>query len=232
MPSFSPHPLGLGNAFVAAPIPHEHGAFAAGPAGAASAAVAAPEAAPPAAWQEGYDAGLAEGLARGREEGSAAARAELPFADAEALRTAAAALDGAAGSVAALRRGYLAENRRMLVEISVAVAERVLGQRIEADPDLLAGVVERALTALGDAPDVRLCLSERDHRAVVEGGAADLAALAERRGLAVEVDPGLAPGDVRVLAGRSRVDARIEAVLRRIREELAAGADDEEEAGS
>jgi flagellar assembly protein FliH len=182
-------------------------------------------------WQEGYEAGRAEGLEAGREQGAAAARAELPFAEAETLRTAAGALEEAARSVAALRRGYLAENRRLLVELAVAVAERVLARRIEADPDALLGVVERALAELGDAPELRLKLSERDRQAVEAGRALELAAFAERHGVAVEADPALAPGDVRILAGRTQVDARIGVVLRRIREELVACADAPEAAG-
>jgi len=169
---------------------------------------------------EAYERGFREGLAKGREEGAEAARAALPIEDAELLRSAAASFAEAARGVAALRRGYWVENRKTVVELALCVAERLLRRELSTDPDALAGVVERALEALGEVPALRLRLSVVDAEALSDGRAPGLAELSRRHGIEVEADPRLVPGDARVLSERTAVDARLAESLRRIGEEL------------
>lgn len=171
-------------------------------------------------FDEGYAQGLRDGLEKGRQEAAAEAREDVPDVELAALQSAVLALQEAASSVSVLRRGYLEDNRRMLVEIAMAVAEKLLRTRIEQDPDALAGIVEQALGQLGDLAPVQLRLATCDHEALQSGHARVLEELASRHDLRVEADPRLAAGDVRVLAERTEVNARLGEVLRRIREEL------------
>lgn len=211
-------PLSARRAFRPAAARGAPGDAAAGP---SEGEPAAPSAAPhePTA-DPSYERGLAEGLARGREEGAAQARASLPIEDLERLRAASTALDEAARGITALRRGYWLENRKILVALAVAVAERIVRRELATDPDALAPIVERALSALGDASPVQLRLAPAVTEALADGRAVDLAALAAEHGLRVEADPRLSPGDARVLAERTSVDARLSESLRRIAEEL------------
>lgn len=171
------------------------------------------------ALKDSYERGLAEGLAKGREEGLHAAREALPLQEAEDLNAAAVALREAARGVEALRAGYLVENRKLLVDLALSVAGRILGREIAADPDALLTTVERALAALGDAEPVALRLSPEVAEAVAEERSPALAELARQHGLRIETDPRLSRADARVLADRTAVDARLETTLARIAEE-------------
>ncbi len=205
--------------FEAEPAPS---AAAAGPAEESSptdAPIASPEDSPE------YQRGLEAGLAQGREEGAEAARAEFPAAEVELLRSAGQSLEEAARGMGALERGYWVENRKIVVELALALAHRLLGRELAADPDALAGIVERALEALGDRPPVTLRVAPAVAEALADGRTANLAALAEAHGFVVESDARLAPGDARVLAERTAVDARVAESLRRIGEELSEAAE-------
>ena len=154
------------------------------------------------------------------EEGRAAGRAELPWAEAEALASAIDAVEQAARALASLRSSYLDLHRRALVDLALAVAERVLGREIEADGDALAGVIAQALEAAGEERPLRLRLAPGDHETLSAGHAPRLAALLEESGVAVDADPELAPGGLRLEAGRTEVDARIGEILKRVKENL------------
>jgi flagellar assembly protein FliH len=162
--------------------------------------------------QEGYDAGY--------REGADAARAELPWREAEGLITAAGALEEAARSVTAIRRNYLADHRHVVVELALEIAQRVVGREISANPDAIVSIVERSL-ALLEAPGAPVVLLAAADREILDaGGAPQLQRLAEEGDLQFEADASLAPGDVRVRSGNMHVDGRLSELLRRMREEL------------
>lgn len=173
-----------------------------------------------AAAAESREPDAAERVREAYEKGLAAGRAELPWREAEAVRSAASALEEAARGLAALRRSYLVEQRRALVDLALAVAEHVLGRVVAADLDALASVVECVLAELPEAAPVELRFSTRDHETLAAGLAPALSALAEEHGIAVTADARLAPGDVRARARDTEVDARLRTLLRRLREEL------------
>jgi flagellar assembly protein FliH len=172
--------------------------------------------------QEGYDAG--------HREGTEAARAELPWQEAEALIAAAGALEEAGRSVTAIRRSYLASHRQVVVDLALEIAQRVVGHEISTSPDALVGIIERslALVEASDAPVVLLATA--DHEILGAGGAPQLQRLAEEGDLQFEADASLAPGDVRVRSGNMQVDGRLSELLRRVREELGELLDIEEAA--
>jgi flagellar biosynthesis/type III secretory pathway protein FliH len=94
---------------------------------------------------EGYAAGLAkgtaEGLRQGREHGTTAAMAERKAA-LDGLDSAWLAL---ANEIMAQREDMLAEARRNVVKLAIAVAERVVRRTVEADPTCVVQQVEAAL---------------------------------------------------------------------------------------
>ncbi|HVP29128.1 MAG TPA: FliH/SctL family protein [Myxococcota bacterium] len=182
----------------------------------AAVAAAASEPVPPPAAEPT----LEEACARAREEGYAAGRAELPWSEAESLRTAIVALEHAAATLAALRRAELRAQRRAIVELAVALAEGVLRREVRADRDALAGVLERALAAVDAEDGVRLRLSARDLAALEAGHAPELARIAAQHGLSLQGDPSLSPGDLRLASPRSDVDARLHTCVRRLADEL------------
>jgi flagellar assembly protein FliH len=214
MPSFSPERLALRPRAGFVPQP-----FSAPPA--AARAGSAPAAPAPELGQEVLRAAREEGVAAGREAGLREGREEGARAvEREALGPALEALEEAARGLAALRGSYLRAQRGLVVELALAVAERLLAREVALDADVLAGVIERALAALGDQPALRVLMNSGDLARVQRGLAPRLAALAAGAGLALEAAPDLVPGDVRVQAARSEVDARRAELLRRVRAEL------------
>ncbi len=156
------------------------------------------------------------------EEGRRAGRAELPWEDAERLRTAADALAGAADALALVQRDGLRSQRTAIVDLALVVAGHLLGREIEADTDALAAQVADALELLqGHAPPA-VHLSPPDHETLRGGGAPGLERLAGEWGATLVADEELAPGQVRVLGGESLVEIELDRALARLREELLA----------
>lgn len=161
---------------------------------------------------------LAEALRNAYAEGHAAGRAELPWSEAETLTATCAALDRAGRDFEVLARDYLRAQRRGVVELALALARGILDAELEADPEALLRVVERARAELGEG-DVVVTLARRDLAVLSAGEPAPLERLV-REGMRFESDPGLAPGDSRVACGDAEVDARVEALLAPAREVL------------
>ncbi len=154
------------------------------------------------------------------EEGREAGRAELPWQDAQALRAARTALEVSIEALARTRRANLSAQRGAVVDLALAVAERLVRRELAIDPEALMGVVERALSQLeGEEPAV-VALSERDLETLGGDGEQALSRLSDR-GVRIEMDPTLSPGDTRVRAGALQVDTRLEEVLAALRNELA-----------
>ncbi len=160
-----------------------------------------------------HDQAYAEGLEVGR--------AELPWSEAEELRSVIDALEKAGKELVSIRRDYLREERVVAVEVALAIAERLVRRHVEADLDALASVVERAAAALPESGALQLELSADDHAALMRGHAPDLEAWSLKTGVTVELGAELGRADVRVTAERGDVDARVESLLSRVREELA-----------
>ncbi len=162
------------------------------------------------------------------EEGRAAACAELPWHEADALRKVTAALEKALQSVHSLRRNYLRENRHVVVELALSIAHCILQRELTADVDRMAALVERALAQLPAGMPPELRLSPRDAETVEAGLAAELARLTAEHSVRIERDDKLAAGEARVLAGSSEVELRLPQILQRVREELSEVLDVEE----
>ncbi len=160
-----------------------------------------------------------DALRRAFEEGRAAGRDELPWREAEALRSSAAALGAAAEALERDRASYLAAHRHEAVELAVAIAERIAGRALHTDAAALGSLIERAAERVGgEAGPVRVRLSARDRETLAAGEGDER--LVGGAPVAFETDPDLTPGDVRVEAGAARVDARLSELLRRVREAL------------
>jgi len=153
------------------------------------------------------------------EEGERAGRAALPWQEAEALRSAAAALESAARELASLRSSYLLENRRLVVELACAIAERVIGAPpAPAAREALAALVERAVALFPPDEPLAVHLCAADRETLAAGGESTL--IGDGR-LALVTDATLAPGEARIVGASGTVRAAVADVLERVRAELA-----------
>jgi len=150
-------------------------------------------------------AGYEEGLRRGREEAQAAVAGER-----ERLARALAA-------VHALERDVLTRLEEEIVDLAVAVAERIVRARIEAGDEVALRAAREVLSACGESGGVRVRLHPRDLEQVRER-APELAS----PGLVELVpDPSLERGDVLVETELETLDARVRTALHACREEPA-----------
>lgn len=165
---------------------------------------------------------LEEQLAAAFEEGRQAGSAELPWDDANRLRSSAEAMASAAASLDAIQRDGLRSQRTAIVDLALAIASHLLAREIEGDPDALAAQLMDALELLQGHSPATVHLSSADYEILRAGGAPTLERLAGDWGATLVANDELAPGQARVEGGESLLEIEIDRALARIREELLA----------
>ena len=160
------------------------------------------------AFAEGRIAGQRQGFEEGRQEGTQAGLAEIQ------------GILQAADVFAAAERAKveaLAAAREEIVELALAIAEKLVHKEITGDGDYLPRLVSDALARLGESKPVTVRISAQ-HPGLPESMAA-LEELAD--GIQVQIDEGLAPGDCVVESESGLLDGRLSVRLRNIRQALA-----------
>lgn len=147
-----------------------------------------------AAYQEGRARGYEDGLCAGREE----------------MQKQAARLRALIEQIARPLAQLDDEVERALVDLSCAVARRLLGDELRAAPERVLALAQQALAALpADLRELRLFLHPED-AALVRGQLLPPPEVAEFR---VLDDPALARGDCRVHSESAYLDARLDTRL-------------------
>ena len=134
-----------------------------------------------------------------------ATRAEM---EAEARAQARAEVAAAIVSVEAARREAVDAVHGRVAELSLAVARRVIGEALEADPAVVRAHARDALARVRRASVVTLRVHP-DDRAHVEG-----------LGAPIEEDASLSPGDCVVHSDLGDVDGRVETRIARLADAL------------
>ncbi|MCC7010571.1 MAG: hypothetical protein IT184_17310 [Acidobacteria bacterium] len=156
-----------------------------------------------------------EAYARGHARGLEAAETDAARAHDEARARLAAALEDLAG----LRVGLMRRAERELVELAVAIAERVIRRELEIDPDLLQLIARVAIDRLGERASAVVHLNPADHRRLSAGDALG--------GIDLVADPDVPAGGCLVVSPSGEINAGIEAQVREISRELIGGDGDE-----
>jgi flagellar assembly protein FliH len=144
-----------------------------------------------AARREGYAHGYEEGLRQARDEQQAAV-----------VRV--AALVGAARAEATeLVRGL----ERQVVELSLALAEKLVAREIRIDPGLVLGVVASALDEAREATVVRVLVSSPDYPLVAEHWA-ELDRSAMGQACLLVADERIEPGGCLIETTTGQIDAQ------------------------
>lgn len=145
-----------------------------------------------------------EGRRQGEADGAARARLELqPLRD---------NLAAAIAEIAALKPRLRHEVERQAVELSLAIARRILRRQISIDPGVVEGLVRAALDSVSLREVTEVRVDPAHHKAI----AASLEALGVPRSVHVIADPALEPGAVIVETGRGRFDASVSVQLEEI----------------
>lgn len=147
------------------------------------------------------DTARREGLEAGRTEGRAA------------LEEAAGLLFGAAEELAGYKEALFREARGQVVELSLALVNRVLGPLAARDEAAVVRVVERALQLLSDRETLTLRVHPDDLRSLVEAKPRVLESFDGIQKLTVLDDPAVKRGGCLVQTPTAEIDARLDSQL-------------------
>ena len=142
-----------------------------------------------------------EGLERGRRD----ARAEAESAH----RAAADRLAASLASLHALERQVLHEVRAEVTELAVAVASKIVRERIAVGDPIAARVAEEVFARIGPGIGCRVRL----HPADLEAVAAAAATLAEPGSVELIADPAIERGGLLAEGAEETIDARISTAI-------------------
>lgn len=142
-----------------------------------------------------------EGLEAGRAEGR------------KALEQAAEALYRAAEELAGYKEGLFREAQGQVVELALALVNRLLGPLAEGDEAAVIRVVERALQLLSDRESLTIRVNPQDLRSLVEAKPKILEAFDGIQKLTVLEDPAVKRGGCLVQTPTAEIDARLETQL-------------------
>jgi flagellar assembly protein FliH len=151
----------------------------------------------------------------GFQEGQAAAQREHEIA----VQPLVERLTETLASFAELRTRMRRESEQELVELSVAIARRVLHRELTLDPEAVRGLVKAAFERIGSRELNRVRVHPAHSgliQSLVEKACPD-------RSVELLADPALGPGDVVFETARGDLDASVESQLEEIRRGLADG---------
>jgi len=162
---------------------------------------------------------------RGYRDGEARAEADFKAKVAEAAEQRAqdqlATLRHAVTQMQATYRGWMDDYAASLQTIALAAAERLVGRRLEAEPELLLRWAEEALRSTRAAPQLTLAVSPETLAELGQTIDELLASPDLPEQTHVEADETLSRSDVVVRQSGGEIRAGLEAQLDRLREMLA-----------
>jgi flagellar assembly protein FliH len=158
---------------------------------------------------------VAEAYAQGFEDG----RLEGEQGEQARLRTALAAAQDALDQVRDGEQAWTGTIEENVCALAVAIARQIIAREVDAGPDVIAGLVRRAIAEFGTERQLRIRVHPQD-LALLQAAGADDDDGAERLATGREVrwvaDVGVARGGC-VVEGRERiVDGRVDAALERM----------------
>lgn len=172
---------------------------------------------------DGHSEGYRNGLKRAEQliEDKSGKKAELLIE--EQLQTVIPALSQMVDELAAARNHCLADWESELVQLSVAIAERIIRREVEVNPQTLTSIVGEAVHLAFGSTQVDLNLNPLDLDALGDR----VRTTVQESGPGIEVnlrpDDSVTRGGCIVTTKHGQIDARIETMLQRVSEELLEG---------
>ncbi|MFB3816381.1 MAG: FliH/SctL family protein [Candidatus Methylomirabilales bacterium] len=158
------------------------------------------------------EAGHREGVRQGRAEAVAEAR--------ESLRRCLESLDAAAGRLRELEEQLLVRGESLVVELALAVAERLLRAELPRDPEAVVRAARAALAACPEPGELVLRVHPSQRALLEEAGLGHPDVLPAGATLRIADDPALLPGECRVQGPACLVEATLAAGLAEARRRL------------
>tara|TARA_B000000557_G_scaffold264045_1_gene268293 strand:- start:1056 stop:1868 length:813 start_codon:yes stop_codon:yes gene_type:complete len=134
----------------------------------------------------------------------------------EVLESERARLVSTIAQLDAIVSGLMDQARVDLLELSVKIAERILGAELKTRPQLLVGLIRSALEAAQLSGAITLVLSQKDYDLLRSKGPQVLGKLPQGLKLQLRADPELKRGDLLIESAAGRLDATLSARLQRV----------------
>jgi len=166
--------------------------------------------------QEGFQAGHAEGL---KDQMTAIDNAATEKST-EQLQTTLPALQTATAALNDERNRWLATWQNMAIQLSVAIAEKLLHSELEKRPELVKNAVVEALELAVGNPRIQLHLNPQDVERLGSWSHEIIATMSPAGLTEIVADPQITPGGCVVETEHGTIDAQVETKLARIAQEL------------
>ncbi|HMM21557.1 MAG TPA: flagellar assembly protein FliH [Selenomonadales bacterium] len=163
-------------------------------------------------FQQGHQDGFNQGKEEGRQEGFSEVASTLEEAVGRAERLMALAQEEAAA--------MLTSAERQMVELSVAVARKILSREIEENPMAVLPIVQAALNRVRDQEQVSLRVNPEDYEVVLQARRELQSLLKRESKLTIQADTNLKNGDCVIETPYGAIDARIDTQLELIKTAL------------
>lgn len=138
----------------------------------------------------------------------------------ERIESLACSINEAAGGIEALKKGYWTENLPEIVNFSLDLIEKIIGDRLINDPKIIVNHLKTVLEGIKASDAVYIYLNPDDHAALTGLENADIQNLLGRTEIRFVTDMRLGSGEVLIDADKYRLDAGLKTVLHNIREDL------------
>jgi len=173
--------------------------------------------------EEAREAGYRQGYAEGAEEARRAVHQEY----AAMLAEAAAVVEQAAR----MKRQMIAESEPFLVELSVAIAEKIISRQLTLERRWVIDLVREQLARRKETGTITVCVAPRNFELLREARSELRAAVDSRAELIIVPDSSVRDDGCVIRSDFGSVDARVETQLSEIRRALLAVAAEEAGAG-
>ena len=169
---------------------------------------------------QGFEAGQAEGLQAGREQGRQQGRAEALAQVAEQLQALQQNWTAALQDWETRKQELHRQAQQAVLELALALAEKVVRRRVEVDPTVIVAQVTQALAHVLQPTDVTVRICIQDRPLLEEALPRVLAMFPQLQHLQLVDDPAVNRGGCVLSYDQGRIDARIETQLQRMVELL------------
>lgn len=172
------------------------------------------------AHSKGYDVGHAkgfdEGLAKGIEQGRAKGHAEALAATSEQLKQLQQAWLAAAAAWSAQREEMDRQAREAVLDLSLAMAQKLVHRIVEIDRSVVIEQVAAALACVLRPMDVSIRIHPDDRDAIQEAMPQLMAEFPQLKRVHLVEDANVGRGGCVMQYGQGRVDATVQTQLRRV----------------
>jgi flagellar assembly protein FliH len=162
----------------------------------------------------------AEAQQQGHAAGLASAQRIIDAQAAAVVDTLRPVLQQISTEMTQVRQSWLAQWEQQAVELSTAIASRVIRCELSRQPNIPITLVAEALKLVAGKPEIRVLLNPEDHRQLgdqIRSLAADMAGVCDAT---IVADASVTRGGCRIDTRHGTIDQSIEAQLKRIEREL------------